>query len=1804
MDGTAPGEPGVLSWCSMIRFTMAQDPGRAFLDQQIQQQGFDFLDNYLDNVFTRPKEESVYELLKTPSRKKATRKQPRHNNTTKVGPANIISLEDNVTEKENAVPVNSFHKALLDAKEQEHTVDTSSLSPEVSALLTPPQVVLNTAEEMQVSPAVSVEEGMQLDSRTPVADQSADTPEVEVRVVDEDMEASLAMHVDEDEDSEPLLAQELSVIAEDDEDRSRISPQPPSFAPDSPKDIMTHGREIDNVISNVPTLARKPSMSQFAGLPAPSPLRKSMKLTREHSSTIVAPNLAQTPAAALGGKRSSWLTKAKEVKALEMTVGKKSGESFVGMGALLSNKKRKSGEMLGQAENVTEQATDRKPKSAKFVEPAQSPLTQPQSLDPESLPESRTLKAAVGPPPLVRPSVSSTYQDDFTVALADLSEDEGALDKLKRTVEGFGARSKSMGKSLGGNAAAALAEARAAAQARVAERNKEEDTEVVIDGHSSPPAQGIASNNIPERRLSVSDLVTSSKGKGKASMDTDSSNKLADTSVSTTPPDSPRLPTRLSQAVAPPPVFSKPPPVFVAPPPVAPQATNLKEFSFKLPVGHPFSLPPAMALGVNSGMPSSGSSKVHPLSAQSSKASVQSDHIFDKEDDIPAWMPNTQDTQSSMPNTQEEEEKEEYPLDEDSWRVDENLKSSQIWTPFGLATSDKDDTMTWTTTTGRSTSQKGDTDRLQQIQNVTDALEGIPERGPFSFQPQHVEEEGQEDDLADMDIDVDDDDLPADSELEDLALAGKATISLVPQTGHRSQSQQSMASTSSSQSQQLGFFGQATKLMTSVLGGSKKTKAEPVKSIQRAAVVAKKQHEEAEKKATRLRDMEQRRQQALQRKAEEEKVRVQEEEKKLKDEIEKRKREREDTTEKRPLRSTTKKARFVTEEDTTKKRKLTVEPEKKVETKKPPSRDQPSRIGKAPAATPTTKTGPPLKSAMKQPSQSSLATGSSTVKDPAVKTVKTVASSSTLKSTSSSLKGKGKAEQMHMDDLDPAQVVHSQMANRVKAQIQAAQPPRVASESIELPEINSEYSDSDDEDRPKKFDPPSWAQSPELRQTLQQQSTMNPDDIFGQIRPLRMEEIFRTRTSRFRARTSSANWSGADQLTAEEEKAYEKRMGYRHWYYEDFIREEDTSLPTMTLKKFSSSLFNVCPFLKNFGHDHDQAFQSFLAYKTRVPVCGAIMLNETWDKCLLVKGWKATSAWGFPKGKINEQEPKFRCAIREVLEETGYDLDSRLDPSDMVEMVNSGQSISLFIVPNIPEDFPFATRTRKEISKISWFKLTDLPSWKRKGQQPASGKFYLVNPFILPLKQFIHDRKPRKTKQNGNAADPQSQVTGDAPPLHSNPPGPASTHSSEPDNTEPPTPSPQYSEPMVNHSDDSPHHMNGINGHAENVPPDSHLAFLLSSLTKSAKITPAFESSEETARPDTPRSRVLPASPAPASEPHNTRPARVVPPQSPPSVTHTVCPSPTPLQSSNPHRAPSPFVSSRSPVPQTTPQSATQGSGGVSPVSPRTTRRNPGLSTDISPYFTRAAPAAIPKQMKYLTMLENIARESERMTPKLERQMQVMDNMLRSNPPNVPMYQAHTGAGIAAPHATHPLGPGGPVGPNFPTGFMPNPLQHDPFTVRSRTSNNFHHAPFSHMPRASMNEEQLRFMMAGVSPRNQFAPAARPFGQLHQLPHQPHHLGFPPGHPAGPPPPSYQQPPPQLTQHQYPQQQSLRVIPPQYLSNTLSESGPLTAPPISPTYNLASRPNPANAHLLSILNAPGIPRAVTTAPSATMGSHA
>lgn len=109
-------------------------------------------------------------------------------------------------------------------------------------------------------------------------------------------------------------------------------------------------------------------------------------------------------------------------------------------------------------------------------------------------------------------------------------------------------------------------------------------------------------------------------------------------------------------------------------------------------------------------------------------------------------------------------------------------------------------------------------------------------------------------------------------------------------------------------------------------------------------------------------------------------------------------------------------------------------------------------------------------------------------------------------------------------------------------------------DNIELPEIQTD--DEDDEDDTRALGQASWADTPELRRELMKQETIDPLQVFGPPAPLKLEEVFKNkdRWNKFRARTSSANWSGTDRLTEDEIRkdiaARERMRRDGGWSYE------------------------------------------------------------------------------------------------------------------------------------------------------------------------------------------------------------------------------------------------------------------------------------------------------------------------------------------------------------------------------------------------------------------------------------------------------------------------------------------------------------------------------------------------------------------------------------------------------------------------------------------------------------------------------
>ena len=186
-----------------------------------------------------------------------------------------------------------------------------------------------------------------------------------------------------------------------------------------------------------------------------------------------------------------------------------------------------------------------------------------------------------------------------------------------------------------------------------------------------------------------------------------------------------------------------------------------------------------------------------------------------------------------------------------------------------------------------------------------------------------------------------------------------------------------------------------------------------------------------------------------------------------------------------------------------------------------------------------------------------------------------------------------------------------------------------------------------------------------------------------------------------------------------------------YWFYEDFKADVHSNLPHFsTLKSFATKLFSHSALLSQVSDKFQELFSDFKSYKSKIPVYGVIMLNPKMTKAVLVCDYGSKS-WTFPRGKINEKETEFACAVREVFEETGFDASPHCREEDHLVAFNDGKQIKMYVACNVPESTVFEIHTRKEISEVQFHPLDALP------------KTYAVMPFLEKLKRWINKRRQR-----------------------------------------------------------------------------------------------------------------------------------------------------------------------------------------------------------------------------------------------------------------------------------------------------------------------------------------------------------------------------------------------------------------------------------------------------------------------------
>ena len=104
------------------------------------------------------------------------------------------------------------------------------------------------------------------------------------------------------------------------------------------------------------------------------------------------------------------------------------------------------------------------------------------------------------------------------------------------------------------------------------------------------------------------------------------------------------------------------------------------------------------------------------------------------------------------------------------------------------------------------------------------------------------------------------------------------------------------------------------------------------------------------------------------------------------------------------------------------------------------------------------------------------------------------------------------------------------------------------------------------------------------------------------------------------------------------------------------------------------------------------------------------------------------------------------CAIREVYEEVGLNISSRIRASNTIAVairqhdsngIKTANTLRLFIIPGINEKGDFRARTQGEISAIQWFSLSKLPSGSAVSGRVGSHRFWLVAPVVAPLREWV-----------------------------------------------------------------------------------------------------------------------------------------------------------------------------------------------------------------------------------------------------------------------------------------------------------------------------------------------------------------------------------------------------------------------------------------------------------------------------------
>lgn len=198
------------------------------------------------------------------------------------------------------------------------------------------------------------------------------------------------------------------------------------------------------------------------------------------------------------------------------------------------------------------------------------------------------------------------------------------------------------------------------------------------------------------------------------------------------------------------------------------------------------------------------------------------------------------------------------------------------------------------------------------------------------------------------------------------------------------------------------------------------------------------------------------------------------------------------------------------------------------------------------------------------------------------------------------------------------------------------------------------------------------------------------------------------------------------------------RIEKAHWEYLDNFCSMD-EIRHQKLVDFAYCVFNHVSFLKKEIGNLKTIFREWGEYNRRIPRYGAILVSDDEKHVLLVKSFKR-GLWCFPRGKHEGTESPEDCAVREVMEETGFDIRSKLNEKEWVEHIDDGQRCRLYIIRNVSREVKMIPRTNHEIECCQWFDIRDLVDsvnhWRGSVYNFRSDELKFIRPYLKEIENI------------------------------------------------------------------------------------------------------------------------------------------------------------------------------------------------------------------------------------------------------------------------------------------------------------------------------------------------------------------------------------------------------------------------------------------------------------------------------------